>query len=455
MKTWLTVFEYELRQQFRRKSFLFVTFGLPLLAVAAFLGYQAYQNSQDSTDKPASPVTEVNQGGVQVGYVDLTPDGLFPGPDRYEEVRCTPTNLEIALLGEETAPLDHTRADVIKRISSPYCLKGQVIEYASFDEGKTALEDDKIDVLYVIEPDYVEKGNVSQYLIGFDIEAASNSDQVIEDFMLRSQLNTLPTQDYESLYLRLRDVAVVTDHTVTDTGATQSNNEDQNFLLIYGFGLLMIMAVFWGGGYLMQSVVQEKETRIVEIVLSSVPPTPLLTGKILAMGLLTLLQLTTLIGAFIFIVSQAGDIWSALNGIEIDPARVTVMAIFALLGFLLFGSLMAAIGALCTTMRESQNYVVLVTLPAMVPFFFLTMFAEEPNGSLATIFSLIPVTAPLSMIMRTAVTDVPVGELALSLGLLVAAVAGAIWLAGRLFRVNTLLMGNMPRFRDIPKLLRG
>jgi ABC-2 type transport system permease protein len=92
----------------------------------------------------------------------------------------------------------------------------------------------------------------------------------------------------------------------------------------------------------------------------------------------------------------------------------------------------------------------------VIPFFFISIIAEEPNGTLAVVLSLIPFTSSLSMAMRLSVTDVPIGELLLSLGLLLLGVMGAIWLAGRLFRVHTLLAGNLPKFSDLPRLiLRG
>jgi ABC-2 type transport system permease protein len=184
-----------------------------------------------------------------------------------------------------------------------------------------------------------------------------------------------------------------------------------------------------------------------------VRPTALLAGKILAMGLLALLQIVALAGTFVFLLSQAGNVFDQLGSIDIDPVSLAIMSVYFVLGFLLFGSFMAAIGALSTSVRESQNFVIVVTLPAAVPFFFLSLFAEEPNGTLALALSMFPLTAPLSMTMRVAITDVPVGQLALSLFLLVLGVMFAIWLAGRLFRVNTLLAGNMPRLRDLPRLL--
>jgi ABC-2 type transport system permease protein len=456
MMHWFEVFLYEARQQFRRKAYLFVTFGLPLLALVIFFGYRAYQNAtQKSTNQPQQPITETaNQNKNVIGYVDLTPQHLFPAPDSYAKVDCAPTAQDTHVLASPGTAGTLARSSVIKRISSPYCLNSLVLSYATRADGDKALDNGAIDALYVIEPDFVQNGDISVYTSGFSL-SVSTTQTLMQDYLLRSLLYKVDAQDYESLYLRLRDPAFVTQHKITATGATQQENQSQKFILVYGFGLLMMLSVFWGGGYLMQSVVQEKESRIIEIILSSVRPTPLLLGKILAMGLLSLLQVGMMAGAFTIILSQAGNLSEAVGNVHVSAGTLAVMVVYFLLGFLLFGSLMAAIGALTTSVRESQNLVAVVTLPAAVPYFFLTVFAEDPNGSLAVILSLFPLTAPLSMVMRASSTTVPVSQLVIGIVLLVLAVGFAIWLAGRVFRVNVLLMGNMPKLRDIPKLIRG
>jgi ABC-2 type transport system permease protein len=456
MMHWFEVFLYEARQQFRRKAYLFVTFGLPLLALVIFFGYRAYQDAtHKSSSAPQKPISEtVNTNKNVIGYVDLTPQHLFPGPESYAKVDCAPTAQEAQALALTNAADTPVRSELVKRISSPYCLSSLVLYFETRADGDKALNDGTLDALYVVEPDFVQNGDVSAYVSGFSL-ATSDTQTLMQDYLLRSLLYKVDAQDYESLYLRLRDPAFVSEHQITATGATQKESQTQRFILVYGFGLLMMLSVFWGGGYLMQSVVQEKESRIIEIILSSVRPTPLLLGKILAMGLLSLLQVATLAGAFIFIISQAGNLSEAIGNIHISAETVVVMVVYFLLGFLLFGSLMAAIGALTTSVRESQNLVAVVTLPAAIPFFFLTVFAEEPNSPLAVILSLFPLTAPLSMVMRASAATIPLFQLVLGIVLLVLAVAFAIWLAGRAFRVNVLLMGNMPKLRDIPRLIRG
>lgn len=459
MNRWIQVFRYELRQQFRSKAYLFITFGLPLIALAAFYGYQAYQDATESKgdEKPVDAVS-ATQESVQgsdsnpVGYVDQTPEKLFPAPDSYQPVNCFVSDDEAGRIQQGGAAA--VQSELIKRISSPYCLGGLVYVYADRDAGKKALKDGTISVLYIIRPDYAARGAVDAYMDGFNIEGAE-SQTIITDFMLRSLLYNVEAQDYEALYLRLRDPAFVAEHTISASGTAQQENESQNFILVYGFGLSMMLGIFWGGGYLMQSVVQEKESRIIEILLSSVPPLPLLLGKILAMGVVALLQVGMIIGTFVVIITQAGDLSQSLGNIEVNTPVLVLGFVYFVLGYLLFGSLMATIGAVSSTMRESQNFVVVVTLPAAIPFFFLTIFAEEPNSPLAVICSIFPITASLSMIMRLSVTDVPAAQIALSLAALVLSVAGAIWFAGRLFRVNTLLRGSTPKLRDIPKLFRG
>jgi ABC-2 type transport system permease protein len=445
MTHWFNVFQYELRRQFRSKAYLFFTFVIPLLALGAFFGYRALTSG--NKNQPSQPINEVNQANKSIGYVDLT--GLFPGPESYPAVNCSLQPNEVQSGGNLSAI---SRIAMIKRITSPYCLSGVVTAYDSVQAGQAALDANKIDALYVIEPDFATTGNVSVYVKQVSIEHM-DTQTVIQDYLNRSALYNVDPVSYEQLYLRLRDPAVVTENRISQSGAVQTQNENQNFALVYGFGLLMMLGMMWGGGYLMQSVVQEKESRIIEIMLSSVRPTALLAGKILAMGLLALLQIGMLAGTFIFILSQAGSIFDQLGNVEVEPVKLALMIVYFVLGFLFFGSLMATIGALSTSMRESQNFVVFVTLPAAVPFFFLSIFVDEPNGMLATVLSMIPFTAPLSMTMRIAVTDVAVGQLVLSLGLLVLGVAGAIWLAGRMFRVNTLLAGTMPRLRDLPRLI--
>lgn len=448
MNRWLDVARFELRMLFRRRAYVLLTFGLPILALGAFFAYQIYQDAGEDEPEPVSPIVEESneQRAGLIGYIDETPQGLFPAPDTYpgepDDCRIAPEELQAV------------SAELIKRITSPYCLRDNIRAYETREAARSDYDAGVLDALYVVPENYAESGEVDLYVRTITIEAQSRSGSLMEEFIINSLLYEADAETYEELYLRLRAPATVITHPLGE-GQVNEVNEDDNFALTYAFGLILMMSLFWGGGYLMQSVVQEKESRMIEIILSSVPPVPLLFGKIVAMGLASIIQVATLLGTSLFIMSRAGETFGVLEGFTVEPQTLAIAIVYFVLGFLLFGSAMAAIGALTSSMRESQNYVTFVTLPAAVPFFFLTMFAEEPHGTIATALSIFPLTSPLSMIMRASVTTIPAGQLALSIVLLVVTVAFVIWLSGRLFRVNTLLSGSTPKVKDIPKLLRG
>jgi ABC-2 type transport system permease protein len=247
---------------------------------------------------------------------------------------------------------------------------------------------------------------------------------------------------------------------------TQDGGEDAegaNFALVYVFAIALLMSLFVTNGYLMQSVIEEKETRLIEILISTVRPMQLLVGKILAMGSLGLLQMLVWVGGiFLALRLIAGDqataalgFLSSLANVQIPPGIVPLLVLYFLLAYTLFASLYAIVGALSNSMREGPQYAVIFTLPAVVPMYFISIFATSPDATLPTILSLIPITAPLAMTQRMLISSVPPEQIILSLGLLLLSVLAVMWLAGRLFRVQTLLAGQTPKLRDIPRLIRG
>jgi ABC-2 type transport system permease protein len=184
-----------------------------------------------------------------------------------------------------------------------------------------------------------------------------------------------------------------------------------------------------------------------------VKPFPLLLGKTLAMSFVGLLQLSLWLGTVYIIGNLAAARIIDLSNLSVEPDMLLVSLVYFLLGFGFVGGMYASIASLVNTTREGSQVAGFVVMPLVVPLFFVNVFVQDPNGTLARILSLIPITAPLAMVMRSAISNVPPAELALSILLMAALVMGSIWLAARLFRVNSLLRGTMPKFRDIPKLL--
>ena len=415
----LRVFAYELRRNLRRKAYLFTTFGVPVLGFLlvmgmAFLGGSAASNPLDSTD-----MFDL-RGVTDAGYVDLT--GEFDDPGEL--------------------------ANIFTR-------------YPDEDAASAALEAEEIQVYYVIEADYLETGKVRVVMPRFNISYLSSNH--IRRMLLEGLREEI---DSPELFQRLLNPATYNEIRLLpgageDTAdAPAGQNPDAQFMFVYIFAIILLMSLFVTNGYLMQSVIEEKETRLIEILISSLRPFELLAGKILALGLLGLLQMTVWLGSILLLprLTGFGGVLSMLRPLVdtvVPPGLVPLMVGYFILAYLLFAGLYSIVGALSNSMREGPQYAAVFTLPAVVPMWFMQLIIATPNDPLPVFLSLFPITAPLGMIERLAVTTVPAWQIALSVGLLALTVVGVMWLAGRVFRVQTLLAGQAFKLKDLPKLVRG
>jgi ABC-2 type transport system permease protein len=209
----------------------------------------------------------------------------------------------------------------------------------------------------------------------------------------------------------------------------------------------------------MQSVIEEKESRLVEVLISSVRPGQLLSGKILAMGVLGLFQIAVWIGISLALMmlqrDQVAAVVPFLTSLRIPLDALPILAIYFVLGYLIFAAEFGAIGAISNSLQEGPQFSIIFVLPALAPLFFLTAFVADPNGGLATFLSIFPFTSPMSMTMRSVITAVPAWQVVLSIALLAVTVWATFWIAGRLFRVQTLLAGKAPKVYELPRLIFG
>ncbi len=421
MRHTLQVFLYELRRNLRRRGYLLTTFGVPLLALALMFVLQRVNLS--SADTANQIVDAMETAGIQrAGFIDES--GLFTGA---------------------AAPAPYT--DVLT-------------EYASEDEARAAIDAGEIEGYYIIAADYMDSGRVRLALPRMSIIDVSEAP--IEALIL----SVLTQDEDEDVVTRIFNPSNVqaTNLSITNVQAgSAEESEDANFVLVYVFTIALMMSLFVTNGYLMQSVIEEKETRLIEILISTVRPIQLLAGKILAMGLLGLLQMLVWVGGIYLALrlvsgegtDQALGILSSLATVQLPMDILPLLIVFFVLAYTLFAALYAIVGALSNSMREGPQYAVIFTMPAVIPLYFLAVFISEPGGGLAVALSLFPLTAPIAMTIRLLVSSVPTAQILLSLALLALTVVAAMWAAGRLFRVQTLLAGQLPKLREIPRLLRG
>jgi ABC-2 type transport system permease protein len=228
-------------------------------------------------------------------------------------------------------------------------------------------------------------------------------------------------------------------------------NVGMNLVISGVFFFLIYASIFIYGAYIMRGVLEEKNNRIVEVIVSSVRPTTLMLGKILGIGFVGITQYAVWAGLALAIALPGVATVVGMNeGLpHIPVGTIGAFVLFFLLGYFLYASLYAALSAPFNTEQEAQQFVM---IPGMMLVLTSTtwFFAyNQPNGRLATVLSFFPFTAPLMMFMRISVQTPPLWQIATSVAILVATILLVAWFAGRVYRVGILMYGKKPTLPEI------
>lgn len=328
------------------------------------------------------------------------------------------------------------QAGLIQRIPEPVAPR-LFVAYPDVDVARAALQAGELKAYYRVPADYRQTGRV--YRISLDLPTSPPDTQLF-DWILAG--NLVPNSMAPDI-ARIRQPFNAPSPEFVNLTAEKEETTGGGFsVLPFLVTVAVIVPLFTSGSYLFQGLAQEKESRVMEILLSSLRPHELLAGKLLGLSALTLIQYILWVVLAGFVLSLTGrDVSSLLSGISLSATELLWAIPFALGGFLLYAALMAGMGALSPDMESSRSWVFVLTLPMMLPVWFWSLIASDPNGSLAMALSLIPYSAPVAMLMRMTSTVVPIWQLGLALLLLLLAGALTVWLMARLFRVQTLLSG--------------
>jgi ABC-2 type transport system permease protein len=246
---------------------------------------------------------------------------------------------------------------------------------------------------------------------------------------------------------------------------------------IMAFVIYMLVAIY--GSMLMQGIIEEKSTRVVEVIVSSVKPFHLLMGKTVGLACVGLTQFVIWIVLSVVVVS----VLTPLIGGNVDPAALqqpgmggaqaaavaeggmqkimaaiqvfpwlrvlSFLPLYFLGGFFLYGSLLAAAGSAVDNIQDAQQFTFPITMPLIVPMITLYNIVQNPNSTMAWIFSIVPFFSPMTMPVRLAMSEVPWYEIVLSLALLIGGFIGSVWVAGRIYRTGILMYGKKPSFREL------
>ena len=267
-----------------------------------------------------------------------------------------------------------------------------------------------------------------------------------------------------------------------ETSSKMSNWVKAGFGGAAGYLLMMFIIIY--GNMVMRSVIEEKTNRIIEVIISSVKPFQLMMGKILGttlagitqfsiwviVGGILLVVLTTVFGIDASAASAASPAASQAQIIAQDPGMMIELLqeiqklpllqlvvgffIYFIGGYFLYSSIYAAIGAAVDNETDTQQFMLPIIMPLMLGIY-VGFFAviDNPHGTVATVFSIIPLTSPIVMLMRIPF-EVPVWQLALSITLLVASFVFTVWFGSKIYRVGILMYGKKPTYKDLIKWLR-
>jgi ABC-2 type transport system permease protein len=232
-----------------------------------------------------------------------------------------------------------------------------------------------------------------------------------------------------------------------------------SFWLAYIMTFILYISLVLYGIQVMSSVLEEKTSRIMEILASSLTPFQLMLGKVIgvcSVGLFQLgiwsatsLYLTSNLVPILKLFGRSPDAAASVTIPSISPALLAVFLTFFLLGFFLYAALYAAVGSMCSTQQDTQQAQQPVTLSILTGFMCMFPVLNDPSGSLARTLSLIPFVAPFVTPLRYSISPLPPGQLFLSIASTLAGILVIVWVASRIYRVGILAYGKRPTFKEL------
>lgn len=355
------------------------------------------------------------------------------------------------------------------------------------EELKKSLESDNFGLLYIGEDIVKNPNNIQLY-------TNSSSSMLIED-AITDQIEEIIEAERLKEY-NISDLKQILESIEVDISLSTFRNDSQeqtasssaasSFIgIILGFVLYFFLVIY--GSIVMQSIIEEKSSRILEVLVSTVRPFEMMMGKILGVALVAATQivvwgvLIVLMSAVLVPALMPDDILASVeavkggadvmamasSGVDVEMVAaissitntgyiaklVVLMLVFMVGGFLLYAAMYAAVGASVDTAQDAQQLTTPITIPIILAFLILTMVMNDPNSPLVVWCSMIPFTSPIVMMGRIP-SGIPAWEIALSIALLYATFIVMVWFAGKIYRVGIFMHGKKPTFKELYKWLK-
>jgi ABC-2 type transport system permease protein len=335
-----------------------------------------------------------------------------------------------------------------------YTSQGNItlVRFDTANDATDALVRGGISEYFVIPPDYISTGLINSYTLEKQLAPSPAITAAIDNFLLS---NLLAGKVPEATIARIEAPLNLISTRLTETGTVAPEQGGYgNFVIPFVFGILLALSIIVSSTYLLQGLGEEKENRVMEILLSSVSARQLLTGKVIGIGAAGLVQVAVwVISAPLLLNLASSSIGGFISTIQLPANFIVLAVVYFILGYSLFAVISASIGAISSGSREGQQLVGVFTLPLLIPLWFTSLIMFLPDNPVWVFLAIFPLSAPVEVIIRLGVSAVPAWQLVASIGVLVLTIVGTLLLTTRIFKTYLLMYGKRPGIREVIRSL--
>jgi len=404
MNKTLLIFKHEFLHEIKRISFIIMTFIVPVLALLGIGIVELVTTLSTPTEKAIKAI----------GYVDKV--GIFD--DR--------TTQSFSKLYPFSSKKDATQA----------LISGKVSEYI------------------VIPADYTSSGKIHRYTLEKEMGTPPSVLYTVKSFLTVNLLKDKVPPDTVRLIVSPLNMKVTRLNKQGEIALEQSNIG--NIIIPGIFALMLSLALMFGAQSLINGLGEEKESRLIEVMFSSVSVRQLLIGKVLGLGIASMLQiLVWLISAPLLLNLALSSFGSFIGNIQLPTNFLVLGIIYFLLGYLLFAVLSIGISAISTNAKEGSQLSLFYSMASLVPIWFVSLLMFFPNSPIWVALTIFPVTAPIQTMLRLGVSDIPLWQILTSISVLVISIVVGLFLSIKVFRIYMLMYGKRPGIGEIIRNLKN
>jgi len=321
----------------------------------------------------------------------------------------------------------------------------ELLAFAGEEQARAALDDGRLQAYYVLPADYLTSHDAQ--LFYWDKQPSGAVQRRFDNLVRANLAAALPAE-----------VAARAQQGINLTARSADGRQEMggesfvNFFVPFFIGLFFSIVVLSSGTYLLEAVTDEKESRTIEVMATSLAPGQLIGGKAIGLLAVALTQIGILLITIVIGVLVGAQFIEALRGLSLPWSMLLTLAWFFLPTFALIAGMMLAVGSMVTETRQGQQIAGALNMLFTLPFFFMVVFLSAPNSPLATILTIFPTTSFLTIALRWGLTTIPVWEMIIGWVLVTVSAVFMVWAAARIFRVGMLRYGQR---LDLKTMLRA